>query len=175
MVPQHRLMEVRPWSTARVAATLYLALALAGCSLLGGASPPPEPTVIHVVRFPGETLGVISAWYTGTPNRWNEIQSANANLDVRKIRIGQSILVPARLVKNRVPLTAEAIARIERRIAGRGEDDALAWREAEDTTYEYPVRTISGCADLANSLQGLHECANRIGKSVRITPASHGG
>jgi len=162
-----------PWSVVRFSYALCVALALTGCSLLGGSAPPPEPTVIHVVRFPGETLGVISAWYTGTPSRWSEIRAANPNLDVRKIRIGQNIAVPARLVRNVVPLTPEAITSIERQIAGNGGADALAWREAEDTTYQYPVRSIVGCSDLSNSLQGLHECANRRGQLVTLTPASH--
>jgi hypothetical protein len=153
-----------------MAYVFVVAISLSGCFLV--ADKPistPDTTVTHIVRYPGETLGVLSSWYTGTPRHWKDIQAANPTLDARRIRIGQIIQVPEHLVKNQFTITPKAIAAIEHSIAGAPRVDDAGWKEAEDTTYAYPVSTIAGCADLQNSLEGLHECANRIGQQVRVT------
>ena len=61
-----------------------------------------EPPVIyyaHTVSYPGETLGVISSWYTGKTNNWQVMSEHNPNIHVKRIQIGQSILIPQFLIK----------------------------------------------------------------------------
>ena len=67
--------------------------------------PPPAPeTVEHTVKFPGETLGLISRWYTGKSSNWEAILSVNPGLDPRRINLGNVILIPAELVVKDSPL-----------------------------------------------------------------------
>jgi len=65
--------------------------------------PPPAkkevPTpLVHVVRWEGETLTLISLWYTGSANNWKAVAKLNPGLDPRHIFIGQEILIPQELL-----------------------------------------------------------------------------
>ena len=72
------------------------------------SSPPPLPPVQadleHVVKFKGETLGIIANWYTGKTANWSVIQKANTGLKPEKIRIGDKILIPSGIVVKNAPL-----------------------------------------------------------------------
>ena len=176
MNSQHDFSGRSLWSAIRWGVLVLSTASLTGCSLLGGSSSDTaEPSLTHTVRYSGETLGVISSWYTGTPRFWRDIKAANPRLDERRIRLGQEIQVPLRLVTNTGQLNPQAVAMIQRRITGAPDIQDLAWKEAEDLSYSYPVRTIAGCGDLPNSISGLHECANRMGQQVRTVKASQDG
>ncbi len=74
--------------------------------------PPPSPKeapFAHKVRWKGETLFHISKWYTGSPYNWKAITAANHGLDPDKIVIGQEIVIPEKLLKNRKPMTPDSI------------------------------------------------------------------
>lgn len=79
---------------------LFLPL-LVGCSASRPASPLDVKRisyVTHQVSYSGETLGLISSWYTGTPHNWKAIQLHNPRLNVHNIQIGQRIKIPSDLV-----------------------------------------------------------------------------
>lgn len=59
---------------------------------------------IHTIKWPGENLGWISLWYTGSPNNWQQIVKANPSLTPEKIRIGDSIRIPEDLLIKREPM-----------------------------------------------------------------------
>ncbi len=88
---------------------LSLAVLSMACST---QTPPAEPAVTpapvavlkHTVKYQGETLGVISSWYTGTSRNWQTIKDANPGLNERKIRQGEVISIPENLLKQRKPL-----------------------------------------------------------------------
>jgi hypothetical protein len=89
-----------------------LILCLTGCVK---RPPQPETTttqndLIHAVSFQGETLALISSWYTGNAENWRAIVDYNPGLQVTKIRIGDKIKIPAKLVIKRDPLTAKSWA-----------------------------------------------------------------
>jgi len=76
----------------------------------------PQVTYIyHKVKYPGETLAVIAAWYTGVAKNWQIIQAHNPGMDVRRIRIGDVILIPRDLVVKETPLPAEFVQKAARR------------------------------------------------------------
>lgn len=58
----------------------------------------------HTVSRSGETLAAISDWYTGSPNNWRAIASANGSLDPYRLRIGDQLVIPGTLVFRRDPL-----------------------------------------------------------------------
>ncbi len=77
-------------------------------------APAPQPprleTVVksasyfHTVRRSGETLAVISLWYTGSVDNWKRLVEANNGLNPRRIRIGDEILIPEEFLKTHQPM-----------------------------------------------------------------------
>ena len=59
--------------------------------------------VVHVVRYPGETLSGLSQWYTGSLYNWSKIAEHNPDLDVNRIELGAEIKIPRSLVQNETP------------------------------------------------------------------------
>lgn len=67
--------------------------------------PPPEPDYIeHVVRWQGETLSLISKWYTGKFSNWKAIVEANPGLNPKRMRKGTIIKIPRELVRTQTPM-----------------------------------------------------------------------
>lgn len=55
----------------------------------------------HKVRYAGETLSIISEWYTGDAGNWRALAKVNPRLDPDHIRIGTMIQVPENLLHTR--------------------------------------------------------------------------
>ena len=75
---------------------------------LGGAKVTPR-YIPHTIEYPGETLGAIAKWYTGSANNWTELSAANPGLDPRKLRLGQIVNIPEELAVKREPFGADFI------------------------------------------------------------------
>lgn len=74
------------------------------------AHPLPSPDakyLSHKIKWPGETLTLIAAWYTGSAKNWMHLVEANPGIDPRRIMIGDSILIPEELLKTRRPMPIE--------------------------------------------------------------------
>ncbi|MFZ0614767.1 MAG: LysM domain-containing protein [Desulfobacterales bacterium] len=70
-----------------------------------------RPTLFsHTVARTGETLAAISLWYTGAAENWKRLVEANDNLEPRRIKIGDRILIPEELLKTRQPMPADFMA-----------------------------------------------------------------
>ena len=71
------------------------------------------PTVskpfIHTVKHKGETLSLISKWYTGSIDNWKEIHSLNPEIIITKMRIGATIMIPDNKLKRTTPLMKEYV------------------------------------------------------------------
>ena len=84
-----------------------------GCLSIGGnkqaewkpAESVSRPPFIHTVKYPGETLPVISRWYTGNVNNWEALADANPNIDYENMAPGTRIFIPENLLKTTEPLT----------------------------------------------------------------------
>lgn len=59
---------------------------------------------VHKVRWLGETISVIAQWYTGTPKNWEAIAKVNSDFDPKRMGIGDTILIPADILKTREPM-----------------------------------------------------------------------
>jgi len=86
---------------------------LTACSLV--LTRPSEPALEHQVRFKGETVSLISSWYTGTPLNAKRIRNFNDLKEVRLVK-GQEILIPRRLLVRTdiIPMYYILAARAER-------------------------------------------------------------
>lgn len=91
----------------------FLLLAVWSCMPRQSQQPGPESAppsgdlqgyLEHHVQYSGETLAIISAWYTGKATNWNTILAANPGLRPDRIRIGQVINVPKDLVVKSEPM-----------------------------------------------------------------------
>ena len=73
------------------------------------AEPVSKPPFIHIVKYPGETLSIISEWYTGNAQNREALADANPNLDYDNMASGSRIFIPENLLKTTKHLTKEYI------------------------------------------------------------------
>lgn len=60
---------------------------------------PEEDYIYHRIKYQGETVAVISAWYTKSAKNWPEIVDSNPKMIPSKLRIGDLVRIPKRLVR----------------------------------------------------------------------------
>lgn len=60
----------------------------------------------HIVKWPEENLYNITAWHTGSLDKYNEVHSANQNMSPYSLSVGDKVLIPQSLVTNRDPMPA---------------------------------------------------------------------
>ena len=65
----------------------------------------------HNIRWPGETLSLISKWYTGRYTNWKKLAYHNPEINPNRINIGQKIYIPVTLLKTREPLPEKFAAK----------------------------------------------------------------
>lgn len=71
---------------------------------------PPEITYyVHTVKWQGESVSIISAWYTGTIDNWKELAAANPDINPDRIFVGNKIRVPEHLMTTRSPMPEEFV------------------------------------------------------------------
>ena len=99
-------MEAMTIDLRKLVLSLSLMAFLTGC-------PPKTPTqpssaeppyLEHTIQYSGETLSIVSKWYTGSADNWSEILKHNKGLDVKRLSIGQKVLIPRELVTQSEPL-----------------------------------------------------------------------
>jgi hypothetical protein len=69
----------------------------------------PKGDLVHYVTFPEETLSLVARWYTFDRNNAEKIGRMNQLPTSAPLSIGDTIIVPAYLLKNRSRLSEEAI------------------------------------------------------------------
>lgn len=74
--------------------------------------PPPPPKVTyytHTVRWPGESLSIIAAWYTGDVQNWKDLAEANPEINPNRIHEGMKILIPENMMTTTTPMTKDHV------------------------------------------------------------------
>lgn len=72
----------------------------------------PEGTTyfVHTVKYPGETVSIIAAWYLGDKMRFDVLGAANPEIkDLARITAGMKINIPENMAKTREPMTKEFV------------------------------------------------------------------
>ena len=69
----------------------------------------PRGDLVHYVTYPGETLSILSRWYTEDRENTSRLARMNTLKNPNKLGLGDQIVVPAYLLKNRKRLTREAL------------------------------------------------------------------
>lgn len=75
--------------------------------------------LIHTVSFPGETLRIISSWYTGDPNSAGRVARINSIANPDRLDIGQTIRIPRYMLSKSQPLPEDEIARYNENLKSR--------------------------------------------------------
>ena len=65
--------------------------------------------LIHYVSYKGETLSLISRWYTKDPSNADKIARINSRKATDSLLIGDKIVIPSYLLKNKNKLTQKAL------------------------------------------------------------------
>lgn len=110
-----RPLYTRVAAVMRLLVTLILVLGISGCSRSAFRKSMHPEAIFHTVQYPGETLGIISAWYTGTPKNWKVLKEQNSEIDHRRLQIGDEVYIPSELIKRRRPLTPVFVASLSRK------------------------------------------------------------
>jgi hypothetical protein len=66
-----------------------------------------------MVQWPGETLPIVSKWYTGAGSNWQFLADANPNINPERLYSGNRIFIPEDLLKNRKPMPKAFIAQYQ--------------------------------------------------------------
>jgi hypothetical protein len=65
----------------------------------------------HTVRWPGESMSLIARWYTGASKNWRKLAKANPHINPNRIKTGNVILIPTKMLRTREPLPQKLAAR----------------------------------------------------------------
>ena len=68
--------------------------------------------VMHTVQFQGETLRIISIWYTGSVENAERLGRINGLNDPNHMELGQVIRIPRYLTRNTRPLTEQDVQKL---------------------------------------------------------------
>lgn len=77
----------------------------------------PRGDVVHYVTLPGETISIISRWYTGERENASKIARLNRMKNADTLQIGDSIVIPSYMVKNKNRLNESALVEIQKSIS----------------------------------------------------------
>ena len=104
------LTLVGPFFMLRKLFLFAVVLLLVACSSHEIEAPRPiEPAqvavIYHQVKFSGETLGLISRWYTGSAENWRQIAAVNPEMRSEKIFLDQIIKIPRAIIRRDDPFT----------------------------------------------------------------------
>lgn len=77
----------------------------------------PKGDLVHYVTLPGETLSILARWYTWDRENAERLARINQLRDSNKLSLGDVVIVPSYLVKNKSRLTDRALKAIQDRLS----------------------------------------------------------
>jgi hypothetical protein len=72
-------------------------------------APPPTSYYTYTVKWSGESVSIIAAWYTGDLQNWKILAQANPALNPNLIFPGIKVLIPENIMKTREPMPKEFV------------------------------------------------------------------
>ncbi len=102
-----------------------LARAMEGLRLI------PPGDVLHTVKSKAETLAVVALWYTGSANRWPQIEKYN-RLHSTRLTPGQELLIPAESVWRLDPMPGWMLRLAHKKATAAGRKAPAAKAAAEE-------------------------------------------
>jgi len=104
------------------------------------SSPLEDAPLIHSVNYPGETINMISVWYTKAAKNSPEIAEANPNVDFRSLKIGNKIKIPRNLVTREEQMPSAFVSLFIKRTnqLQKKEPETLDSKSAEQNSSQPP-------------------------------------
>ena len=65
----------------------------------------------HKIRWQGETLSLVSKWYSGRHSNWKKLVNHNPEINPNRIKVGQKVYIPTYMLKTRKPLPQKFAAK----------------------------------------------------------------
>lgn len=96
-------------------------------------------TFIHTVKWRGESLSIVAAWYTDDLENWKVLAQFNPHLDPNLIFKGNKIVIPVYLLKTREPMPQDFPDKFVPRSDGK-EEPSKAKAPEETAPYIHTVR-----------------------------------
>ncbi len=93
--------------------------------------------LIHYVAYQGETLSLISRWYTKEVNNSEKIARINSVQNGDKLEIGDKIIIPAYLLKNKNKLTQDALKQMINIYGGAKNNGNVQKMQNQNDELEY--------------------------------------
>jgi hypothetical protein len=87
---------------------LVLVFAAPGCIVKWSRLEKPSGYT-HRVRYSGETLSIISAWYTNNPENWQRIAKLNSRKSPYTIGAGDLVYIPASILRKSSPMPPDYV------------------------------------------------------------------
>ncbi len=102
----------------------FLCLVLCSCSLVRGSLGseqllPKETVYLHKVKFEGENLSMLAAWYLESESEWPLIAAYNGSQAEKGVHIGQTVFIPEKQTKNARPLQEQFARRFLQKIKNK--------------------------------------------------------
>jgi hypothetical protein len=72
-------------------------------------APPPTSYYTYTVKWSGESVSIIAAWYTGDLQNWKILAQANPALNPNLIFPGIKVLIPENIMKTHDPMPKEFV------------------------------------------------------------------
>ena len=69
-----------------------------------GKAKPSSSYYYHKVKYPGESLSIITKWYTGDVKNWRSVAKVNPKLNPNRITVGDKIRIPNKLLRTQKPM-----------------------------------------------------------------------
>lgn len=73
----------------------------------------PRGDLVHYVTMQGETLSIIARWYTNDRSNAGKLGRLNRLKSSNDLAIGDTIVIPSYMIKNKVRLTEESLAKVQ--------------------------------------------------------------
>lgn len=83
-----------------------------------GSPGSPRTGYLHTVRWQGETLCLIAQWYTGSWKNWRTLADSNSAINPDRLAIGDRVVIPEGLLRNRKPLPRDLVLSLAARERG---------------------------------------------------------
>lgn len=126
---------------------LFLVVSVSSCSKasITPASIESKPQqFFHKIANSGETLTIISKWYSGDVDNWNQIVLANPGLHPEKLTIGDVIMIPQDILKTREPMPASYLEQQLKALSYRRSDEQRLEQKQVELPVEEPSPTPQG-------------------------------
>lgn len=119
--------------------------------------------IVHTVRYRGETLALIAAWYAQEQSLWPKLLEVNPGIKPKSLQIADEIFIPENLLKQRTAMPASFVQSQGGTASYPKSDTAAPAKKVERTTA--PVRKSNPAVTTAPTSKPAATAPTPVGKA----------